>query len=315
MEYWINRCLLLIGTMCSLSSCQHHTVIEAELVDQMQTTTGEGALWHPDRQTLFWVDIEGRKLYEYHPSSKSRQEWKFDRMVSTVVPETDSTVVVALQDEIVRLNLNSSRQTSIARIPVNNGGLRCNDGKCGPSGRLWVGTMSLNGKEKAAALYCVSGQGQVKEMISKVSISNGIVWSSQERFMYYIDTPTRRVDRYRYDKSDLEILYDGIAFHIPEGTGVPDGMAIDENGNLWIAQWGGSGVYCYNPYTGDLLAKVEVPAPNVASCAFGGANLDSLYITTARAGLTDEQLKDYPLSGSVFVCKPGVKGTPANKFE
>ena len=109
-------------------------------------------------------------------------------------------------------------------------------------------------------------------------------------------------------------MYDGVAVNIPEGTGSPDGMTIDCNDNLWVAQWGGGGVYCYNPYTGDLLTKIVVPAPHVASCAFGGDKLDTLYITTARAGLSKEQLEEYPLSGSVFCCKPGAKGVPANCF-
>ena len=91
-------------------------------------------------------------------------------------------------------------------------------------------------------------------------------------------------------------------------------MTIDKNDNLWVAQWGGYGVYCYNPYTGELLAKVNIPAPNVSSCAFGGEKMDTLYITTARAGLSEEQLRQYPLSGSVFCCKPGVKGVIANSF-
>ena len=96
--------------------------------------------------------------------------------------------------------------------------------------------------------------------------------------------------RDRYDDSSGDILYDGVAVNIPEGTGSPDGMTIDCNDNLWVAQWGGGGVYCYNPYTGDLLTKIVVPAPHVASCAFGGDKLDTLYITTARAGLSEEQL-------------------------
>ena len=132
--------------------------------------------------------------------------------------------------------------------------------------------------------------------------------------MYYNDTPTGKIARYRYNAGNGEILFDGIAVSLPEGTGAPDGMTIDSNDRLWVAQWGGYGVYCYDPYTGELLAKVEVPVPNVASCAFGGKKMDTLYITTARAGLSEEQLQKYPLSGSVFSCKPGVKGVKANSF-
>lgn len=145
-------------------------------------------------------------------------------------------------------------------------------------------------------------------------ISNGIVWSADRRTMYYVDTPTRRVSRYRYDDSTGAIAYEGIAVQIPEEMGFPDGMTIDGCGNLWIALWGGYGVGCWNPHSGELLHRIFVPCPNAASCAFGGENLDTLYITTA-GGTPDSRLRqDYPLSGSLFVCKPGVYGVKACFF-
>lgn len=306
---------ILLSLLLPLVSCTSPTApITATLAFEAKATTGEGAIWHPERQTLFWVDIEGKTLYEYQPAGKTCSSWQFDRMVSTVVPESDSTVVVSLQDEIVRVDLHTGATVSIASIPDENGKVRCNDGKCDPAGRLWVGTMGFGAPEGAGALYCVWPDGSVKTQLKEVTISNGIVWSRNKKYMYYNDTPTGKIARYRYDVSNGKIVYDGVAVHIPAHTGVPDGMAIDSNDCLWVAQWGGSGVYCYNPYTGQLLAKVEIPAPHVASCAFGGKDLDTLYITTARAGLTDEQLEKYPLSGSVFSCTPGVKGVTSNHF-
>lgn len=296
-------------------SCTTPKMIKSYLAFKAEAMTGEGAIWHPDRNTLFWVDIEGQKLYEFYPEKQDCKTWTFDRMVSTVVPETDSTVVVSLQDEIVRVNLNDGRQSSIAPIPDQEGKVRCNDGKCDPAGRLWIGTMGFGAPEGAGTLYMVIPDGTVTTKLEKVTISNGIVWSADKKFMYYNDTPTGKVARYRYSEKTGNILFDGIAVTLPAGTGSPDGMAIDGNDNLWVAQWGGFGVYCYNPYTGELLAKVEVPVPHVASCAFGGKDMDTLYITTARAGLSDQQLKEYPLSGSLFVCKPGVSGPQPNKFK
>lgn len=302
--------------MLGMYSCSDTpAILESELELEAKASTGEGAMWHPELHSLFWVDIEGKTLYEYNPANGDSRSWLFDRMVSTVVPESDTTMIVALQDEIIRMNLNSGKQTSIAYIPDQNGKLRCNDGKCDPSGRLWVGTMGFGAPKKAAALYRVDRNKSVKKMLSDVTISNGIVWSSNKKYMYYNDTPTHKILRYRYNDKTGEILYDGVAIDIPSGSGAPDGMAIDEDDNLWVAQWGGFGVYCYNPYTGDLLAKVKVPAPNVASCAFGGKKLDKLYITTARAGLSEDELAEYPLSGSIFVCDPGVKGVAANFYE
>ena len=347
----------------------------AQLLFRATASTGEGAIWHPGRRSLLWVDIEGKTLHEYVPTTfgkvsrntgevlsgttpagsdtlrtvmtvpSATRRWTFDRMVSTVVPETDSTVIVAVQTREV-----------LARIDDRNGSVRTNDGKCDPAGRLWLGTMAFAGTPGAGTLYCLdltgipagtrnpsdpAGQNaseQTREPASgrtpqnppepagpngilrtsaplipsvkldSVTISNGIVWSADRRTMYYVDTPTRRVSRYRYDDSTGAIAYEGIAVQIPEEMGFPDGMTIDECGNLWIALWGGYGVGCWNPHSGELLHRIFVPCPNAASCAFGGENLDTLYITTA-GGTPDSRLRqDYPLSGSLFVCKPGVYG-------
>lgn len=287
----------------------------ATLALRAEATTGEGAIWHPGRQSLFWVDIEGQTLYEYLPGSGATREWRFDRMVSTVVPESDTSVVVSLQDQVVRVRLSDGMTTPIVDVPDEDGAYRCNDGKCDPAGRLWVGTMGLKGQKGSATLYCLGEDGVLRSRIPNVTISNGIVWSSDKKYLYYNDTPTGRIARYRYDEATGEIQFDGVAVQLEEGTGAPDGMTIDSEDHLWVAQWGGSGVYCYDPATGELLRRVEVPAPNVASCAFGGANLDTLYITTARAGMSAEGLEAYPLSGSVFRYVPGVRGVRANYFK
>ena len=307
--------LSILSLVVGLLSCETPTEkMTANLALKAEATTGEGAIWHPGRQTLFWVDIEGKTLYEYHTNGKAPNTWRFDQMVTTVVPEDNSTMIVALQNRVIRLNLNNSTHTTIVDIPDEAGNYRCNDGKCDPSGRLWIGTMGLKGQKKSATLYCLE-QGKLVPKIENVTISNGIVWSANKKYMYYNDTPTGKIARFRYNDTTGEILFDGIAVKLPEGTGVPDGMTIDKDDNLWVAQWGGYGVYCYNPYTGELLKKIEVPAPNVASCAFGGEKLDTLYITTARAGLSPEQLEKYPLSGSLFYCAPGTTGVRPNYFK
>lgn len=284
------------------------------VVYEATATTGEGAIWHPERRSLFWVDIEGKTLYEFLPEKKDCRKWTFDKMVTTVVPETASTVVVALQDEIVRVNVDSGERVSLAAIEVGGGSLRCNDGKCDPEGRLWVGTMCLSAPRGAAHLYCVTPAGDVTAKIDNVTISNGLVWTADKRYMYYIDTPTQKIVRYRYEPATGDITYDGVAVTVPREYGSPDGMTIDEKGNLWVAHWGGHGVYCWDPRTGELLDKIEVSAPNVASCAFGGDDLQDLYITTARAGLSPDTLAKYPDSGSLFRCRPGAKGVKANYF-
>ena len=140
-------------------------IISPDLAFRAEATTGEGSIWHPDRNTLFWVDIEGKTLYEYIPDLQNCRSWQFDRMVSTVVPETDSTVVVALQNEIIRVNLTDGNTTSIAPIPDNNGKIRCNDGKCAPSGRLWIGRI-LSLVEVPLALWLFKVYGRTRMLRS-----------------------------------------------------------------------------------------------------------------------------------------------------
>ena len=151
-------------------------IISPDLAFRAEATTGEGSIWHPDRNTLFWVDIEGKTLYEYIPDLQNCRSWQFDRMVSTVVPETDSTVVVALQNEIIRVNLTDGNTASIAPIPDNNGKIRCNDGKCDPSGRLWIGTMGF-GAPKGAASLCMGRRNRR----NKVDKSHDLQWDRMVR--------------------------------------------------------------------------------------------------------------------------------------
>lgn len=310
--------LLLVAASAVLltlaNSCSEVRHMSAEVAYRTEAQLGEGAIWHPDRGSLFWVDIEKRTLYEFMPEKKKCRSWQFDRKVTTVVPETDHTVIVALENSIVRFDLNTQQKQEITPVDTKGGRLRCNDGKCSPNGWLWVGTMSIDEKSNDATLYCVRPSGRIDAMIRGVTISNGIVWSRNNKYIYYNDTPTGKIRRYRYHQHSGDIIKNGIAVDISEGTGLPDGMTIDRNDNLWVAQWGGFGVYCYNAYTGELIAKVEVPAPNVTSCAFGGKNMDILYITTAREGLTPDELAAYPLSGCIFSCKPGAIGVSPNYF-
>lgn len=300
--------------LTTVNSCSEVKHMNAEVAYQTEARLGKGAIWHPDRGTLFWVDIEGRTLYEFMPEKKKCRSWRFDRKVTTVVPETDHTVVLALENSIVRFDLNTGGKKEITPLDTKGGRLRSNNGKCSPNGWLWVGTMSVDEKSPEATLYCIRPSGRIDAMIRGVTISSGIVWSRNKKYIYYNDMPTGKIRRYRYNQHSGDIIKSGIAVDIPEGAGLPDGMTIDRNDNLWVAQWGGFGVYCYNAYTGELIAKVEVPAPNVTSCAFGGKNMDILYITTAREGLTPDELAAYPLSGCVFSCKPGAIGVHSNYF-
>lgn len=304
---------LLLSLLLSIGSCHTNPLqTEAEPVYQAKAMTGEGAVWHPGRSSLFWVDIEGKTLYEFKPETGRCEQWIFHRMVTAVAPESDTTVVIALQNEVMRLHLKSRHTSSIAAIPDRGGKVRTSDGKCDPSGRFWIGTVGRHAANGVATLYRITADGHVAAKLQNVAASNGMVWSSNRKYMYYNDGSTGKITRYRYNDVTGEILYDGVAVSIPKEAGMPHGMAIDRQDNLWVALWDGFGVSCYNPYSGELLAQVKLPVPRAASCAFGGEEMNELYITTARAGLTHEQLEAYPLSGSLFHCRLDVEGAPVS---
>jgi sugar lactone lactonase YvrE len=276
---------------------------------------GEGAVWHPEKEALLWVDIPAGKIFMYKPEEGIIQDITLESMVGTVVPASGRYFAVAAQETGIFGLSEDGTKDLIAGFPPNAlPNVRFNDGKCDPMGRLWVGTMHNEIKDGAANLYMLQEDSLlIKE--SGVTISNGIVWDTNKNLMYYIDTSTQKVMAYDYDSATGEITNKRVAVEIPLEQGSPDGMSIDAEGKLWIAHWGGNGVYRWDPETGELMEKIEVPAPNVTSCAFGGPDLTTLYITTAREGLSEEQLAEYPLSGSLFVTETNVKGTPAHLFK
>lgn len=288
---------------------------KVELVLDTKSALGEGAIWNPKNNLLYWVNITGETLNIYNPATCENKELRTGQSTSSVVPSESGKVIVSLQNGIYQMDISTGSKKFIVdpdSIITEN---RYNDGKCDPAGRFWVGTMRSGGEENNGALYRFDGDGSAHLMLEGVSISNGIVWSHDHTKMYYIDTPTRKVQAFDYDNETGTISNGHVAIEIPKETGAPDGMTIDENGNLWIALWGGAAVSCWNPETGDLIDKIEVPAMNVTSCAFGDDDFGTLYITSATQGLEKEALEKYPLSGGLFKVSPGVKGVPAYFFK
>ncbi len=153
----------------------------------------------------------------------------------------------------------------------------------------------------------------MNKKLGKCTIANGLAWSPDNTRLYFIDSPTHKVQCFLFDESTGNIVFEKDAIHIPKEIGAPDGMAIDEEGMVWVSHWGGFGVYRWNPLTGKLLSVLKFPVPNVSSCAFAGENLDYLIITTARQDFNEEQLKKYPESGDLFSAKLHAKGKPMNK--
>ncbi len=287
---------------------------KAQLEFEIEALLGEGAFWNYKTQEFYWIDIEGKKLHIYDPATKINRSHPTPSRIGTVVPRNAEWAVVALEDGVYLMNTTTGKLEIVSNVEQEMTINRFNDGKCDPNGNLWVGSMHLEQAAPMGSVYKITGEGETTKMIDSVTISNGIVWTKDASTMYYIDTPTGKIMAYDFDSKTSTISNGRTAVEVSTEDGFPDGMAIDENDMLWVGLWNGNCVANFDPTTGKLLQKIAVPAHNVTSCAFGGKNLDQLYITTSSLDMTDDEKDTYPLAGSLFVANVGVKGVKSQFF-
>lgn len=286
--------------------------IKAEVLYASQCILGESPLWHAERKCCFWTDIENGVLYEYNWAQQTTRSWKFNYRLTLVLQGKGNQLILALNAKIARFDLETEYIEWL--VDVETGAeTRCNDGACDSFGRLWLGTMHLAHKHEAGALYRIDNDLKIHKKLNNTTISNGIAWSLDNRRLYFIDSPTQVVQSFIFEEKTGGIIFEKNVIQIPGEMGSPDGMAIDEEGMLWIAHWGGFGLYRWNPRNGELIDKIEVPVPQVSSCAFVGEDFDYLLITTARENMKEEEIKKYPESGDTFLVKANVKGMVSNK--
>jgi sugar lactone lactonase YvrE len=188
-----------------------------------------------------------------------------------------------------------------------------NDGACDRAGRFWAGTMALDERPGAGALYRLDRDGRVETMLRPVTISNGIDWTGDDRRMYFIDSPTQSVDLFDFDATTGAIANRRTFVRIPPDAGVPDGLTVDAGEGVWVALWGGGAVHRYTP-DGALDCVVRLPVTHPTSCAFGGDDLRDLYITTAAIALDARERERQAHAGGLFRCRPGFVGREPNRF-
>ncbi len=317
-KWYMKKLFLLIPLIAW--SCQQNegqpkqTSLKAEILYEIKADLGEGAFWNYQTQEFFWIDILKNQLHIYNPQTKKNRTIKMPSPIGTVVPDDQNSAIVALEDGIYKVDVASEEISIVSDVEKEVKGNRFNDGKCDPNGNLWVGSMHYGQSSPEAKVYKIEKDGKTTMMIDSVTISNGIVWTKDHKTMYYIDTPTSQIRAYDYNAEDATISNERVAVEVNEEDGSPDGMTIDSEDKLWVGMWNGDAVARYDPISGKLMSKIEVPAHNVTSCAFGGPNLDLLYITTAAVDMTPEEANAKPLSGALFVVKPGVKGVKGNLF-
>jgi len=285
----------------------------AKTIGKRISQWGEGPIWWGN--SLFYVDIEGNKLLCLKPDTCEETIWEIGERIGTIVPsENDDEVIYAGDTGYVRFNLKTGSKAALADPETSmRGKNRFNDGKCDPAGRFWAGTISMIKDTGSANLYCLDTDGSLSLKVSGVTNSNGICWSADSTKMFYIDTPTQNVRAYDYDLesgaiSNARVVIDTAAHGYKSS---PDGMTIDADGMLWVAFCHGACVVRFDPQKDKELQRIDLPCIETTACAFGGKNLDRLFVTTGIKAELDE-----PDAGKVFVIDGlGVKGVPAFAFK
>ncbi len=288
--------------------------MDTEIALRYEAILGEGALWDDKAQRLYWLDIVGKKLFVYDPAGGKNEEHQLPQMAGTVVPRASGGIILCMEGGIHAYDPRTGTLEWLSDPEAGRPETRYNDGKCDPTGRLWVGTMGRGGEAGLGTLYRVDADLAVHPVLEGVDISNGIAWSPDRKHMYWTGTLDRVIWGFDYNDDTGKVSNRRPAITVREEDGYPDGMTMDAEGMIWAAHWEGGRVIRYNPATGKKLGEIRLPVGLVSSCAFGGKNLDRLFITTARMGLGEEELARQPEAGSLFVADTGVRGIPAVPF-
>jgi sugar lactone lactonase YvrE len=283
---------------------------EVEHVLASQAELGEGPVWHPEEQVLYFLDITKGRLHRFDPLSEQHDVTELGLVVGSMGVRTAGGWVMATRKGFA-LRGSDGQMTFIGDPDADeNEKVRFNDGKTDPTGRFWAGKMS---DTPTNCLYRLDPDGSIHRMESGIGVSNGLGWSPDLTIFYYTDSPAKKIYAYDYDPASGTISSRREFASVPEGGGSPDGLAVDVEGCIWSARWGGWKVMRYAP-DGEILAEIAMPVELPTSCAFGGPNLDELYITSAYVAVPAERRAEQPLAGDVFRIRPGVRGLPEPKF-
>jgi sugar lactone lactonase YvrE len=283
----------------------------ADLLLDCRHQLAEGPVWHDN--ALWWVNINAGELHRLDPATGNHRHRAVGGLLGCAVPTDHGRWLLARNGGLDFLDFESGVLEPICAPEGDRLRHRFNDGKCDPGGRFFTGTINLDGQPEAA-FYRMDADLRPVRLLQGVTVSNGLAWSPDGGTFYYADSPTRRVDCFDWDPKTGNISRRRPLVVIPEGSGVPDGMDIDSNGNLWVALWGGAAVVCYHGRTGAELDRILLPVSHVSSCVFGCPDLATLFITTAWQDLGMEALASQPAAGSIFQIRPGVSGHPVSRF-
>ena len=272
---------------------------------------GECPVWDDRANALYWVDIRQPAIRRYRPDSGEVDTWLMPDLVGSIALCTDERLLVALSDRIVLWQIGTDRFQPVVTLPDAQPGHRCNDGRCDRQGRFWVGTMHNVTRAPEGVLYRLDGR-RLTPVLDGICIPNSLAWSQDGKTMYFSDSLTYGIDRF-----DFDIVSGTIGerrrWVDTRKPAFPDGSAVDELGNLWNAEFNGGRVVCYAP-DGAVRQEVALPYHRPTACAFGGAGLATLFVSSTSQNMTEQELEAAPLAGALFALDVGVRGLPDPRY-
>jgi sugar lactone lactonase YvrE len=287
--------------------------VQVDCVLAASALLGESPVWCQLERVLYWVDIKRPSVHRFDPATGASKTWSMPEDVGCVALGQQGRGIVALRTGIASIDFCTGELCRLPGPTLQAPDLRFNDGRCDRRGRFWVGTVHERRHAGTAALFRFDSDGRWSQMVSDVTVSNGLAWSPDNRTMYFADSWAQTIFQFDFDLDSGTLRNRRIFAELPHTSGVPDGATVDSQGFLWSANFDGGCLTRYAP-NGTIDRLIPMPVQRPTSCAFGGDNLDILYVTSASFNLSERQLAAAPLAGSLFAVDAGVKGLPEPRF-
>jgi sugar lactone lactonase YvrE len=290
--------------------------MELKCLVKTPSVVGECPTWCEQKNILFWVDIQGKKVHRYHPDTGQNETFNLPEIVTAIaVCEDPNKALLSMRKTVALYDLSTQELDILATLETDQVNNRFNDAKCDPQGRFWPGSMNnINWSSPDGNLYCFSSATQYTKVQTQVTCSNGMGWSPDNKTMYFTDSFRYTVFAFDYDLATGKIA-NRRPFVVldPKGGAFPDGLTVDSEGFVWSAHVGLGQIVRYDP-TGKQERVIQLPIPRATSCTFGGPEMKTLYITSATETMTQDQIAAAPLSGSLFAIETEVIGLKTNRI-